>query len=142
MFAKVFVVVLLLIAAAGYFFFLGDDQRQQIQKEVRAEAYHARYETMKKTGAFPVLNNLEAARQCRENLQRIELAKRAVCEQRGIAAGTVPLDAILQQMRLKALPRCPQGGAYTIGPVGYPVRCGIASNGTTRTEDDHVLENL
>ena len=138
---SVIVVVIVVVLGLGYFFFLSPSRRKAVNKDLRAGAYRARYEVQKATGALPVFSNTEGARQCRENLARIESAKRAAAEKLGISAGTVPLDAILQQMNQKALPRCPGGGEYAVGGVNFPVKCSVGDNGTKTSEDDHILHN-
>ena len=137
---NVIIGIILIVATSAYFLFLTPAKRKEVRKEVRSAAYYARYKAMEKTGALPALDNLQAARQCRENLARIESAKRAAAEKLNITTGTVPLDAILRLMGLAALPKCPAGGEYTVGQMGFAAKCSIGGNETTKTDDDHIIQ--
>jgi len=82
-----------------------------------------------------------AAEKCRKNLRRIESAKNAAAEKRGLKSGIVPLDVVLKELGTTQLPACPSNGAYTLNPIGQPPTCSMGDNGTTSTLDDHVIQD-
>ena len=137
-------ILIVAVAAGGGWFFLiaKPDQQKEVEKRLQSAAYDAKW----RAGALTqpksqLLGNVEAARKCRENLKRIESAKRAAAQKRSLAVGTVPLDAILQEMDVRTLPRCPSGGEYTIGTLGTMVTCSIGGGGTPDKADDHIAAN-
>lgn len=86
--------------------------------------------------------NPDSARICRENLKMIESAKRAVASKQGITVGEVSLSAVLQEMKATTLPKCPDGGEYTLGKLNEAPRCTKGGMGTTDPADDHILKNF
>lgn len=135
------VIVVVAVLGAGWYFFMADESGK---REARKAVYDVKHQAKKAAGAMSVdtakLHDPRAAAQCRENIKRIESAKRRVAQERGIAVGEVPFDAVVQQMG-GALPKCPSGGNYQINPLGTMVRCTIGANGTKDPNDDHLITN-
>lgn len=80
----------------------------------------------------------QAVSVCRQNLRRLESAKRAVATRKGLSTGTVSWDDVLKEMGGKR-PVCPSGGEYTLGSLEYLPRCSIGAGGTPDTKDDHAI---
>jgi len=74
-----------------------------------------------------------------ENLRMIESAKRKVAQDRGQAIGDVSWSEVLKEMNLREMPRCPDGGEYSLSQLGSLPRCTIGGNATRRVEDDHMI---
>ena len=85
------------------------------------------------------LKNVENAKICRQNLRMIESAKRKVAQDRGQAIGDVSWSEVLKEMNLREMPRCPDGGEYSLSQLGSLPRCTIGGNATRRVEDDHMI---
>ncbi|MBN1867189.1 hypothetical protein JW916_07825 [Candidatus Sumerlaeota bacterium] len=139
-----------LVGGGAWYFLVADKQEQanarerlrQLEYNAENAAYDARHQVKRVVEpSGPVYNDPKAAEQCRENLKRIESAKRHAATQLSIASGDVPLDAILKAMGVSELPRCPAGGEYRIGPVGTMVRCSIGTNATATHDDDHFIRD-
>jgi len=92
------------------------------------------------------------ARLCRENLTRIQNAKRRAGELRQNNIGNVTWEEVLAAMypndtrvrgnrqRIKELmPKCPDGGTYTLGTMQEMCKCSIGGQNTATIEDDHVI---
>lgn len=75
---------------------------------------------------------------CRDNLKRIESAKRQVAAEKAIAAGAVSRDDVARKLG-GALPVCPNGGTYAIHDLGRMPTCSVGSAGTPDKSDDHVI---
>ncbi len=77
---------------------------------------------------------------CRQNIHRIETAKRKVGQRAaGGTIGTVSWDPVVKELGGKK-PVCPGGGTYTLGSFQEMTRCSIGGNGTAMDEkDDHML---
>ena len=75
---------------------------------------------------------------CVNNLRQIDGAKNEWALENGKTNGTVATeDDIKPYIKLDAngnLPKCPQGGTYTIGKVGEPPTCSLG-----KTKPGHVL---
>lgn len=106
------------------------------------------------TNSAPAIGNLEQARQCRENLHRIQAAKRKAAQDRGNALGAITWEEVLQAMypnyvirrmspsQINALiPKCPSGGTYSVGTLEEVPRCSVAGNNTLSVEDDHIIRD-
>lgn len=89
----------------------------------------------------PQLGDVDAARVCRDNLRRIESAKRKVAENKSMAVGRLTWDEIRGEFPGGKIPTCPSGGSYSIGNLGTMPTCTVSSGRTGRPEDDHVLIN-
>lgn len=97
--------------------------------------------------------DVNIARLCRQNLNRIQAAKRKAAFERGQQVGAITWEEILRQMpdvpkrRLtpaefdKYVPHCPAGGTYTLGTLEEVPRCSIGGQGTLSLEDDHIIMN-
>lgn len=105
----------------------------------------------KVTGERP-LGSLAGAQACRENLHRIQAAKRKAAQDRGNSIGAVTWEEVLTAMRgslhgltsdqINALiPKCPDGGTYSIGTLEEVPRCSISGNGTVSSADDHIIRD-
>jgi hypothetical protein len=91
------------------------------------------------------------ARLCRQNLERIQAAKRKAAFDRGQQVGVVTWEEVLRQLpevpkrRLtpaeydKFVPHCPAGGTYILGTLEEVPRCSIGGQNTLSLEDDHVI---
>ncbi|MCX7625130.1 MAG: hypothetical protein N2Z21_02825 [Candidatus Sumerlaeaceae bacterium] len=112
-----------------------------------------RYEASKLAQQNP-LGNIEHARICRGNLDRLQAAKRKIAEMRSTAVGAVTWEEVIAVMypdkvrrgvtpalveQLK--PRCPSGGTYTLGNIQDLPKCSIGSNNNTDPNDDHLIRH-
>ncbi len=87
------------------------------------------------------VKNIRAAQLCRENLVRIENAKRKVAQDRGGIFGRLTEKDISPELPGRRMPRCPAGGSYNINNIGTLPSCSVGYNGTSSREDDHILLN-
>lgn len=142
------IVVVGVLGVAWYFFFASSDQQRLARMHGGNVVSDAKTLTKKAASVSGSANTVmtdhgpgavERARQCCENLKRIESAKRRAAQLKSIPSGDVPLDAIYEQLGTDSLPKCPSGGGYKIGPVNTMVKCTIGSNGTVDTKDDHFI---
>jgi hypothetical protein len=90
---------------------------------------------------------------CRENLHRIQTAKRKAGQERGNPVGQVAWDEVLVTMhgahvrsvstddRNALMPNCPEGGTYSLGTLEEVPRCSISGNGTNTVQDDHIIRD-
>lgn len=112
-----------------------------------------RYQLAKIGGSRPV-GNLEHARICRENLARIQAAKRKIAETQATTVGAVTWEQVLAvmypdkarrgmtpQLVQQLMPRCPAGGTYILGNIQELPRCTIGSNNNTDPNDDHLIRH-
>jgi len=85
-----------------------------------------------------VIPNLKPARvgsqnACINNLRQIDGAKQEWALENGKTNGVIcTVEDIKPYIKLNAkgdIPGCPQGGIYTIGKVGEPPTCSLATNG-------------
>lgn len=95
--------------------------------------------------------DLNQARTCRENLHRIQAAKRKFAFERGQQVGPITWEDVVRQLpgvagkRMspaeynKLIPRCPGGGTYTLGNLEEVPRCSIGGQGTLTLDDDHII---
>lgn len=79
----------------------------------------------------------KSAAACRENLKRIESAKRAVASEKAITVGAVSRDDVAKKLG-GAFPACPSGGTYNINDLGRMPTCSIGS-GSSGPSDGHVI---
>lgn len=137
------VAVLLVLGGAWYFFFASSDQQEEVLSKARSVGYDAKHLAGKAVGevGHKTVGSPEQARQCRDNLRRIESAKRAIGSRRQMQTGFIAIDDICREMGVKELPRCPAGGEYDVGPLLQTPRCTIGSNYNQDASDDHVLRN-
>jgi hypothetical protein len=105
-------------------------------------------------GSSSPAGNLEHARECRENLHRIQAAKRKAGQDRGNPIGAVTWEEVLRAMypekpvrqmaptQLNALiPKCPDGGTYALDTLEAVPKCSIGGNNTLTLEDDHIIRD-
>ncbi|MBI1291946.1 hypothetical protein GC173_12010 [bacterium] len=76
---------------------------------------------------------------CRENLRRIELAKRKAAAASGLTKADVTWAELTPHLG-KQRPACPSGGTYNIGSTTVMAKCSISNNHTTDDADDHILK--
>lgn len=89
---------------------------------------------------------------CRQNLDRIQNGKRLAAETRGNNIGNVTWEEVIAALhpndtRVKGnsahvnelIPKCPNGGHYTLDSMQSLVKCSIGGQNTVTTEDDHVI---
>ncbi len=76
---------------------------------------------------------------CRDNLRRIDTAKRVIQDRRGVTVKEITWDEVLRQMRLQAPPKCPCGGTYTLGTMQELPRCSIGANNSQDTSLHHHI---
>jgi prepilin-type N-terminal cleavage/methylation domain-containing protein len=86
------------------------------------------------------------AKSCVANLKQIESAKEQWAMDTRAAPTATPTanDLCGPTLYIKAaavgtLPQCPSNGAYTIGDMATRPICGVGTNATPDTSDDHVL---
>lgn len=85
--------------------------------------------------------NFDSAVKCRSNLSLILSAKRKVSQDKSLTHGAnVSWEDIRKEFPMRNLPECPDGGTYSIMPIGYLPTCSIGSNGTDTLVDDHVIK--
>lgn len=121
---------------------------------IRYYFFRAKGKAAQITSSGPVVGNLEQARQCRENLHRIQAAKRKAAQDRGNAIGAITWEEVLQAMypnyairRMGAaqlntlIPKCPAGGTYSVGTLEEVPRCSLSGNNTLSVEDDHIIRD-
>jgi len=136
------IAVILGLVGGGAWYFFGATEREK--RRVQSAAYDAKA-AVKKVGELGGAldpGNMEAARKCRENLKWIESCKRAAAQKAGITTGMVPLNRILDEMGVKKLPRCPAGGEYIIGELGYMAKCSIGAASPGTKADDHLFSQF
>ena len=61
---------------------------------------------------------------CINNLQQIDGAKQVWCVENHRTTNDVPTMTILTNYMI-GIPKCPQGGTYTVAAVGQPPKCSI-----------------
>ncbi len=82
------------------------------------------------------------AKSCLSNLKQIDSAKEQWAMDTKASDGDAgpAISAIAGSgLYIKAAPVCPSGGTYTVNNIGTDPTCGIGTNGTSDTSDDHVL---
>jgi hypothetical protein len=78
-----------------------------------------------------------ATNACINNLRQIESAKEQWKTENSKNDGDVATEADIKPYLINgSLPKCPAGGAYTIGLVGEDPKCSI---GTSAWPNDHIL---
>ena len=70
--------------------------------------------------------NTSASNACVNNLRQIEGAKETwVVDNKNTTNDALTWDAIRPYLRRDEVPKCPEGGAYTLGRVGEPPKCSL-----------------
>ena len=136
--AKKFIIIFVVIAAvagAGWYFYNNQSKLDEIKGEARQEFYKAKGKVSSSTQSPK--GDPQSAAACKENLKRIESAKRQIASQKGLATGTISRDEILKV--LGSAPKCPSGGTYSFNDIGRMPSCSVGSAGTSTPDDDHVI---
>jgi len=142
--AKVIVVLILLVAAAvGAAFYLGILDWEDASTKARVGTANTIAGVAGTIGdaagvGGPARDVKAGAPACRDNLRRIEAAKRVVAGKSAQNIGEVNRDAVIKELKGE-MPHCPSGGSYLIGTNEQQVRCSIGGNGTSDTTDDHMV---
>jgi hypothetical protein len=84
-------------------------------------------------------NSPAVAEECRQNLRRLESAKRALASRGMFATGSVSWDAVVKELGGRR-PACPAGGTYHLGTLQQLPTCSVAGGGTVDSRDDHVIK--
>jgi hypothetical protein len=104
-------------------------------------------------GSTKPVGNVRNAGICRENLQRIQAGKRKAAQDRGQQVGAITWEEIVRTMpgipsgRLSSkiinqhIPKCPDGGTYSIGTLEEVPRCAVSGQGTVDASDDHIIRD-
>jgi hypothetical protein len=145
----VFLAIVLGIVGAFAFGFI---DRDQVARWAAHFYLVGRHEVAQISAANPPAGATEAARICRQNLDRIQAAKRRIAESRGTAVGAVTWEEVLAVMYpekarrgitpalvQELMPRCPAGGTYTLGNLQDLARCSIGTNNNMDPADDHII---
>lgn len=127
-------IVIVLGLAVVWFANPGDIQSKILRSKANAEVKAKKL--MKSTKISP--EKIERAKQCRDNLERIQRAKIAA-QQRHPVGYQVTWKEVLQNMNMQQMPKCPDGGNYKLNPPLQVPTCSIGGNGTIPTEDDHAI---
>ncbi len=148
---KLIIVGVVAIVAGAIF--LGIIDRQQLTIWAEHLYLTGRYQASKISAPNPT-GNIEHARICRTNLDRIQAAKRKIAESRSTAVGAVTWEEVLAVMYpdkfrrganpavvQQLMPRCPAGGTYTLGNIQDLPKCSIGSNNNTDPNDDHLIRH-
>jgi hypothetical protein len=97
--------------------------------------------------------NLANAKMCRDNLGRIQAGKRKAAFNRGQNVGAVswedalkamdalPAGRLTDQVINAAIPKCPEGGQYSLGDLLQVPRCSIGGNNSLDLDDDHIIRD-
>ncbi len=136
-------VFIALVIAAAYYFGILDWQETETTLRVKASQASAELRSgVSELGSTPGTSGsaVAQARECRANLRRIESAKRAAADKRGVSVGSIGWDAVESELGGDR-PECPAGGRYTLGTLEVTVRCSVGSNRSTDKADDHHLKN-
>ena len=108
-------------------------------KQLARQAYYAGRGAAGAAKSKPITRgDTSTAGQCRENLKRIESGKRQAGRDRGNATGAVSVSEVEESLG-GSLPKCPEGGRYTLRAMEYLPRCSIGIQGNTDKSDDHVI---
>ena len=135
-----FWLVLAVIGAGVYFVFLHGASRQDLRNLESRARFALQNAESQTVGALqgenkPSASAAEQAAACRQNLSRIESAKRALASRGMFATGDVSLDAVAREMG-GSLPRCPSGGQYHLGSLEQLPTCSIGGNKSPDNADD------
>ena len=107
--------------------------------------------TISSVGKPSPIGDLNKAKGCRENLKRLQAAKRKAAQDRGQQVGeiswgevlhalpNVPQGKLTSAQMQKYTPICPAGGTYSLGTLEQVPRCSVAGQNTISLEDDHII---
>jgi hypothetical protein len=144
------IVAIVLLAVVGVFA-LGILDFDKTVMWARHYFFRARGEVASLSAGRPT-GNPNHARICRENLQRIQSAKRKAAQDRGVTVGEVTWDEVLhvlhpnyipgrspRQRFNELMPKCPGGGTYSLGTLQEVASCSIGGNDNMDPADDHLI---
>jgi hypothetical protein len=113
----------------------GDIQSRALQAETQAKRKAS--EVLKTKAVTP--HSRAQAKLCRDMLRRIQNAKRAAEQRKGLVGVNVTWKDVLPYLKMTEIPRCPSGGTYNLNPTVQSPSCTIGGNGTIETTDDHSV---
>ncbi|CAN5445478.1 hypothetical protein BH09SUM1_BH09SUM1_20300 [soil metagenome] len=131
-----FVVV---VAVAGAFLGVFDLRTLRTKATVAASNARADIGGAVKNGARSANTGPRAvkdAQLCRDNLRRIEAAKRTL---KSTGKVNFTWEMIVKQMGGERL-ACPNGGTYDVGSRQVAASCSVGDNNTDVTADDHSID--
>lgn len=141
-------ILLLGVGVLAALFYLGILDWQSTRTRLRLETSRLKASAQAELGTVGAggstagaLPRAEAASACRNNLQRIENAKRRAADRLSISVGAVPASEIARELGGQ-WPICPAGGAYNAGTLEITAHCSIAGNGTIEKGDDHHITSF
>lgn len=138
----VVVIVLLAAAAVGAAFYLGilDWRSAKTQARVQMSGVATEVRSAVDSGLSTGGGKSAAAgaAECRQNLQRIDAAKKVAAQKSGSEVGEVSWSQVLDHLG-GSKPVCPSGGTYTLGNLQTNPRCSVGGANTTDRSDDHLL---
>ena len=133
---KILVVIVIVVAGGVVWVKNPGDIQSKILRS-KAQAEKKAKQLMKSTQLTP--EDIERGKQCRQMLDRIQRAKRAAEEKKGISGATVTWEEVLPILNMKDMPKCPSGGVYKLNPPLVVPSCSIGNNRTIETADDHII---
>lgn len=133
-------IIVAVAALLGFTFYLGWWDFGDVEIKTR-QAYHKTKDTLNTKAGIggKSVGTAEDARICRENLKRLESAKREVADLQGRNVGTVSWEAVAKRFPGGVVPQCPAGGEYNLNPLGQLPQCSIGSNAPGDQSDNHVI---
>jgi hypothetical protein len=145
--------IVIAVAVLGLFAF-GILDRERTVGWIRHYIFRARGVASQVGSGKSPTGNVATAKICRENLSRIQAAKRKAAFDRGQTVGAVSWEDVLVAMNLpgakkgmteaeihKLMPKCPDGGTYNLGNLQEVARCSIGGNDSLSLDDDHVIRD-
>lgn len=131
------VIIIIIVAVVGALFAFKIIDYETLYGKVRGLFYRAP-DLLK----GPQPGNLQNAETCRNNLKMIESAKRRAAENLGLTTGgRLSWEQVCKAVGWKEPPKCPEGGTYTLNPIGNLPTCSISDHGTLDKSDDHIIFN-
>jgi len=136
---------LMVLAVGGAGFYLGyfdEDDINRVSRKAYYEGKGALNDAERALNAgSSAKGDYGAAAKCRQNLKKIETAKRSVAGRDGQAVGYVSKGDLIKAMG-SGMPKCPAGGIYTINPLNSMPKCSVGSAGAGDPKDDHFVNNF
>jgi hypothetical protein len=140
---KAIILVVIALAVVGGLFATGHLTRDSAEQLGRRAYYQGRgavgdvVDTVTSVGPSGTGDPAKAA-QCRDNLRRIETAKRAAGNAMGTAIGDIPMDQLTRALG-GPLPSCPDGGRYRPNALNTLPTCSIGAGSASDANDDHFI---
>lgn len=129
---KTMVIIIVIAGVAGATYYMGYWSERDVSSAARKTEQRIKNIGKKQTGT------VAGAQKCRDNLKSIENAKRAIAAKTGAVSGPVSLAAVRNHLG-GVMPKCPDGGAYTINALGMNCTCSVGTNRTPDKADDHSI---